>query len=339
MTGWLNLSNQQRRATLEEAARTSAINAKAIEKDWWVTLVLKALFEGIYGKYMIFKGGTSLSKCWGLIERFSEDIDIALDAKAFGVKYKKDPTKGDLERLKRRGCSFTSIELKAALEEQLAKMKIAAGLVTITAEEVNPKMPDKDPQVLMVAYPSLYEANPYLRDEVRVEVSVRSLKEPFTKRAVQSILYTWFPNEAYVETPMEIAAVDPRKTCLEKAFLLHEEFMKTDMNKIRIERMSRHLYDLYRLDKSGVADAALEDGELYAAIIEHRKQYSRLRHVNYETLQRTTISFLPPLALHERYREDYALMQEQMIYGEAVVFEKLMERLGILLKKFKGNES
>lgn len=78
--------------------------------------MLKGLFEGIYGKYMIFKGGTSLSKCWSLIERFSEDIDIALDAKAFGVEYKKDPTKGDLERLKRRGCSFTSIELKAALE-------------------------------------------------------------------------------------------------------------------------------------------------------------------------------------------------------------------------------
>ena len=91
------------------------------------------------------------------------------------------------------------------------------------------------------------------------------------------ILYTWFPNEAYVETPMEIAAVDPRKTCLEKAFLLHKEFMKTDMNKIRIERMSRHLYDLYRLDKSGVADAALHDRELYAAIIEHRMQFSRLR--------------------------------------------------------------
>jgi predicted nucleotidyltransferase component of viral defense system len=71
MIGWLGLSNEQRRAALEQAGRASAINPKAIEKDWWVTLVLRALFEGPYGEYMIFKGGTSLSKCWSLIERLS----------------------------------------------------------------------------------------------------------------------------------------------------------------------------------------------------------------------------------------------------------------------------
>jgi hypothetical protein len=335
MIGWLGLSNEQRRAALEQAGRASAINPKAIEKDWWVTLVLRALFEGPYGEYMIFKGGTSLSKCWSLIERLSEDIDIASDGKAFGMEYKAAPTKGDIERLKRRGCAFTSTELKTALEEQLAKTGVPAGMVTIVAAEVDERMPDKDPQVLIVGYPSLYEADPYLRDEVRVEVSARSLKEPYTQRAIQSILYTWFPNEAYAEPPLNIKVVDPRKTCLEKAFLLHEEFMKPDMDKIRIERMSRHLYDLYGLDKSGVADEALADGELYAAIVEHRRQYSRLRHVRYETLGRTTISFLPPAALWEVYRKDYELMLEQMIYGEAVGFEELMQGLGILLEKFK----
>ncbi|TDW96272.1 nucleotidyl transferase AbiEii/AbiGii toxin family protein [Dinghuibacter silviterrae] len=337
MTGWLALSNEQRRATLEQAWRKSGIGPKAIEKDWWVTLALKALFEGPYRKYMIFKGGTSLSKSWNLIERFSEDIDIALDAKAFDMEHKAAPTKGDIERLKRRGCAFTSMELKAALEGQLTKMGVPEGMISITAAEVNEKMPDKDPQVLMVGYPPLYEANPYLRDEVRVEVSVRSLKEPYTQRGIQSILYTWFPNEVYAEIPLEIAVVDPRKTCLEKAFLLHEEFMKPDLNKIRIERMSRHLYDLYRLDRSGVSDKALADNELYAAIIEHRKQYSRLKHVRYETLERATISFCPPGALWKVYQEDYAKMQDQMIYGNSVSFEELMEGLEVLQAKFRGN--
>lgn len=70
MTGWLKLTDEQRRQTLEQSARISSINPKAIEKDWWVTLALRALFEGPYGSFMIFKGGTSLSKCWNLIKRF-----------------------------------------------------------------------------------------------------------------------------------------------------------------------------------------------------------------------------------------------------------------------------
>jgi hypothetical protein len=336
MTGWLRLSNTQRRATLEEAARASAIGAKAIEKDWWVTLVLRALFEGPYGRYMIFKGGTSLSKCWQLIDRFSEDIDIALDAAAFGMEYKIQPTKSNIEQLKRKGCVFTSVNLKLAIEQNLADLGVQPGIATVTAEEVDAKMPDKDPQVLIVTYPSVYDVNPYLKDEVRVEVSVRSLKEPYAQRTIQSLLYIWFPNEVYAEAPLEIAVVDPRKTCLEKAFLLHEEFKKPDLDKIRIGRMSRHFYDLYQLDRSGIADAALADTSLYAAIIEHRKWYSRLRHIQYETLERNSISFLPPDKLWPEYRNDYLLMQEQMIYGEAVPFENLMDGLDKLLGKFRG---
>lgn len=339
MTGWPRLSNTQRRATLEEAARASAIGAKAIEKDWWVTLVLRALFEGPYGRYMIFKGGTSLSKCWQLIERFSEDIDIALDAGAFGMEYKIQPTKSNIEQLKRNGCVFTSVNLKLAIEQNLAVLGVQPGIVTVTAEEVDAKMPDKDPQVLIVTYPSVYDVNPYLKDEVRVEVSVRSLKEPYAQRTIQSLLHIWFPNEVYAEAPLEIAVVDPRKTCLEKAFLLHEEFKKPDLDKIRIGRMSRHFYDLYQLDRSGIAEAALADTALYAAIIEHRKWYSRLRHIQYETLERNSISFLPPSKLWSEYRNDYLLMQEQMIYGETVTFEKLMNGLGVLLDKFRANSS
>jgi hypothetical protein len=335
MTGWLGLTEEQRRGTLEQAAQASAISPKAIEKDWWVTLVLRALFDGPYAQYMIFKGGTSLSKCWNVIERFSEDIDIALDPTSFGMEYKPAPTKGDIERLKRRGCAFTSKELREGLEGQLDAMGVPAGMVTVMAEAVSAKIPDKDPQILVVSYPSLYEANPYLRDDVKVEVSVRSLKEPYSQRGIQSILYTYFPNDVYAEALFEVAAVDPRKTFLEKAFLLHEEFLKPDMNKMRIERMSRHLYDMYRLGNTQTVDEALADRKLYAAIIDHRKNYSRLSHVSYETLERNTISFLPPVELWEAYRMDYALMQDQMIYGETVSFDQLLEGLRALLGKFR----
>lgn len=117
MTDWLKLNNEQRRASLEQAALNAGMQVKAVEKDWWVTLTLKALFTSKYKDYMIFKGGTSLSKCWKLIERFSEDIDIGLDSSAFGIKYKENPTGRFVKQLKKAGCDFTSNELKLSYNQ------------------------------------------------------------------------------------------------------------------------------------------------------------------------------------------------------------------------------
>ena len=100
---------------------------------------------------------------------------------------------------------------------------------------------------MFVKYPSLYEPNPYLADEVKVEVGVRSKTEPFTSMTVQSLLHEYFPNPAYAETPFAVQVVEPHKTFLEKAFLLHEEFKKPSIEKVRAERMSRHLYDLEKI--------------------------------------------------------------------------------------------
>jgi predicted nucleotidyltransferase component of viral defense system len=321
MIGWLKLNDDQRRASLEQAAQIKNMKPYAIEKDWWVTLSLKALFQTPYAEHMIFKGGTSLSKCWGIIQRFSEDVDIALDPSAFNMHYKAKPTKSEVERLRRNGCLFISTKLKEALELELIKIGVPKGLLKIEAEEINQNRPDKDPQTIFIDYPSLYDPNPYLKDEVKIEVGVRSLKEPFTKSQVQSILYESFPNEAYKELPIELSIVEPRKTFLEKVFLLHEEFLKPDLNKIRIERMSRHLYDLVNMMDRGIDKEALSDSDLYEVIIAHRKYYSRLSHIDYQTLGRSTVYFLPSKDLQDAYKKDYETMAEQMIYGEPILFE------------------
>jgi hypothetical protein len=128
MTGWLKLTDEQRRTSIAQAAIASGITAKAIEKDWWVTLTLKALFESPYAKFFIFKGGTSLSKGWKLIERFSEDIDIALDPMAFGRDYKINPSHTYVKTLKKEGCAFTSTVLLDALKAQFTHLGISMGL-------------------------------------------------------------------------------------------------------------------------------------------------------------------------------------------------------------------
>ncbi len=335
MIGWLKLNETQRKATIDEAEQVSGISAKAIEKDWWVTLTLMTLFQTELAQYMVFKGGTSLSKGWNLIARFSEDIDIALSPEAFGMEYLENPTKSYVDRLKKKGCEFTSTAVLDQLQKEFVKLEVPAGMLKIVAAQIPVKFPDTDPQTIYIKYPSLYQPSSYIADEVKLEVSVRSLRTPFKKVAIQSLLNEFNTNPVYEETPFNIDAVEPRKTFLEKAFLLHEEFGKPDKGKIRTERMSRHLYDLITMSKTDVEKQALDDHDLYDYLIKHREWYSRISWVNYQSLHHETLSFVPPKEVLEIYKKDYQAMQEQMIYGETVDFELLVKFLKELQGRFK----
>jgi hypothetical protein len=149
------------------------------------------------------------------------------------------------------------------------------------------------------------------------------------------LLNEYFPNAAYEETPFPVTAVEPRKTFLEKSFLMHEEFLKPDRAKIKAERMSRHLYDLVNIMNTEIGQAALNDHELYDHLIVHRKWYTGFAWINYDTLGHSTIRFVPPAEFLEAYRQDYKTMQEQMIYEEALDFDDLIEQLKILQGRFR----
>lgn len=337
MIEFLKLSEDQRRGIIGVIDYTQGIPEKAVEKDWWVTITLKALFTGEYAPFIVFKGGTSLSKCWKLIERFSEDIDIALNSEAFGIKYEENPSKSYVNNLKKKACAFTSNELKNSLEKQLLAFGVPAELFTIEAEVIDAKMPDKDPQTLFLKYKSLFEPNNYLADQVKIEISARSQKEPSKKVKILSFIgeSPHVQEEAYKELPLELTAVEPQRTFLEKAFLLHEEFKKADKAKIKAERMSRHLYDLERMMDRDIGKKALADKELYDSIVKHREKYSRLGWVDYTTLNRDIINFLPPDEFLALYESDYKSMREQMIYGEAPEFNELIKRLRKLNNRFR----
>lgn len=338
MTGWLKLTDEQRRISIDQAALKSGRQAKAIEKDWWVTLTLKALFEMPEAKYLVFKGGTSLSKCWKLIQRFSEDIDIALSPEAFGMKYETNPGSGYLSRLKKNGCEYTSTLLKTALENQFAVIGISAGTITVEAAKVKDEMPDTDPQTLFVNYISLYDRSPYLDDRVKIEVSVRSLNEPHRNMPVQSMLYEIYPNAAYAETPFDVMVMEPQKTFLEKLFLLHEEFLKPVAGRaIRTDRMSRHLYDIEKIMDTEFGNMALSNQNLYDTVIFHREKYSRYNWMDYTSLQKATISFLPPANVNEQYKKDYTDMKEHMFFGDALEYDNLIARLQELLERVRNS--
>jgi hypothetical protein len=335
MIGWLQLTDDQRRATLAQAETESGIQAKVIEKDWWVTLILKALFDSEYARYMVFKGGTSLSKCWKLINRFSEDIDIALDPAAFEMAYVDIPTKSYVKRLKKAGCAFTSTLLMDAVVQRLSQLGVPQGRVKVLAAPISEDFPDTDPQTIYVHYPSLYPQLPYIADNVKIEVSVRSLLTPFTTIAIQSIVNEYFSNPIYGEMPFPVRAVEAHKTLLEKVFLLHEEFQKPEIGKIRSERMSRHLYDLVSMMDTEIGDKALKDYALYDHIIVHRKWYTGYSYLDYETLGHSSIQFIPPEEVLDLYRKDYQKMRLEMIYGDPYDFDQLLERLEMLQGRFR----
>lgn len=335
MAGLLKLKESQRKIIIEQAAQKSGILAKAIEKDYWVTIALKALFISKYKDYLVFKGGTSLSKCWGYIERFSEDIDLGLDPQVFGMEHDTSPNGKYLKKLRENGYKFISTELKAELERQFDQLEISQS-IKIFEEPRKEGMSHPDPHILYIQYSSLFDPNPYLANQVKIELSVRTLKEPKTNIPIQSLVYQSIPNDAYKENPFDVIVVEPHRTFLEKIFLLHEEFQKPDVTKIKSERMSRHLYDIERMMDKEPGKKALQDTMLYEQIIEHRSTYNAIPGVDYNSHSRDKITFIPPKEILEAYSKDYATMREAMIYGDSPEFTELVKRLNELLSRFRS---
>jgi hypothetical protein len=324
MIGWLqNLDENARSVSLSQASLNSGITPKAIEKDWWVTLVLRLLFTSKYASYFAFKGGTSLSKGWGIIDRFSEDIDIALNSEAFGMPYKEKPSKTYVEQLRRKGCQFTSKEIAAELQSQFEKLQIPVEPFSIEVEEIRMDMPDTDPQTIYVNYKSLFEPNPYLPDKVKIEFSVRSQWEPKEKCEMQTLLNNYFPNEIYGEDSFEVSTINPSRTFIEKILLLHEEYNREDERTQRTSRMSRHYYDLYRISKE--YSNTLADIPFIEDIIKHRKFYSRLRHFDYSKFCIGQISIIPKEAVLLKLKSDYDEMAKEMIYGIVPTFSEVVD--------------
>lgn len=328
MIGWLiNLNDASRLTSINEASRISGISAKAIEKDWWVTLSLKLLFISPYARHFAFKGGTSLSKGWQLIDRFSEDIDISLSSEAVNIEYAEKPSKTFVEQLRRAGCFFTSNELMEALKTEFRNSQVPEILYSIEAESVRSDMPDTDPQTLYVNFISLFDPKPYLPDRVKIEFSVRSLKEPSVKRGMRSLLVTHFPNENYIEENCEILTIQPQRTLIEKMLLLHEEYNRDERGKMRTDRMSRHYYDLFQLGRQDFSSATLKDNDFIEEIIEHRKYYSRLKRFDYSTLKRGSIRIIPSDDVLKALEQDYEIMRAEMIYGHPPTFEEIIQSM------------
>ena len=289
-------------------------------------IFLRAIFSLPYADNMSFKGGTNLSKCWGLIQRMSEDIDIGISREflGFGGVLSKNQIS---DKLRRASCSFVRNIMKHDVENALAAQGISPEAISVTVKET--KVSTVDPETIYVVYQSLYNGSGYILPQVKIEVSGRSMTEPVSKISVRSYISENLPKLTFQDNPVEVNAVLPQRTFLEKLFLLHEEFSKPD-SEIRVERMSRHLYDVYNIMKTKIADEALADDSLYDSVVEHRRKFIGLKGFDYDSLRKKTLKIEPEGEIRAKWETDYKNTVANMIMGEAPSFEKIMADLVIL---------
>ncbi len=328
LQNWFSLKAPDRREIFGETGKRTGLPATAIEKDWWVTLALKLVFSSEFRDHFVFKGGTSLSKGWNLIDRFSEDIDLALDPGLLG--FEGDLSKTQVKKLRKASCSFISEKYAKVLALRIEELEIPH--LSLQVREF--KDSDQDPMVLELGYKSLTSDANYLKPKVLIEISARSMIEPHEKREIKSIIGGTFPQQNFTDSPFAIPLVVPSRTFLEKAFLLPEEFQKP-IAQIRVNRLSRHLYDLDRLSQTEHAVAALADTELYKSIIAHRERFNLLKGVDYSLHHPHKLNFIPPEEVTQAWESDYKTMQESMIYGETKSFSDLIADLGKLQSRFR----
>lgn len=328
MEKFYKLDENTRRTIFNQVAVQYGIPPVAVEKDWWVTLLLKTIFVSPYSKHIVFKGGTSLSKGYKLIDRFSEDIDLAINRTFFG--FKNDLNRSQITRLRKASCDFLSNDFSNYLSEKLYEIKINGFKIVVLPFEDS----DTDPINIEIQYPSLTEQSEYILPRVLLEVSSRAPMEPVELRPIQTHVAEILPQLEFADTPMDIPIVLPKRTFLEKAFLLHEEYQRP-AEKIKLGRKSRHLYDLEKMMDTEHGETALNDLPLYESIILHRKKFTRVGGVDYTTHFPDKINFIPTNGNKEMLEVDYNVMRENMIYGESLDFKDLIGRIEELQSRFR----
>lgn len=328
MNAFLQLPAERRRLAFQQVDEAMGLQAFSVEKDFWVCWTLRELFTlpGI-GEHLTFKGGTSLSKAWRLIERFSEDIDLIVDKEALGFGGDAAPDKAPSKKQRK-------VRLEALMEScrQWVQETLQPALAArITGElgpdgwklEVDPDMADG--QCLLFHYPSAFPVGSagYVPPQVKIELGARSDDWPHVEKPIQPYVLEHFPAfDADGVFPVRVLAAE--RTFWEKACLLHEETFRP-ADKPRKLRMARHYYDLWCLLRAGVGEQALENTALFQRVAEHREIFFRYSWVDYSAHKPGTFRLVPPAHHLADWKADYQAMLGPMFFGETPSFDEILE--------------
>ena len=324
-TQFQSLSTEDQRDALAVAASLSGRRAHLLEKDMWVVHTLRALMESPYGSDLTFKGGTSLAKAYHAIRRFSEDLDITYDIRAIAADlvagYGEDalPSTRSQERnwtreIRKRLAEWVENRARLIIEATLSELDLFARVRA-------------DGDRIFVSYEPLFTDYGFVRPEVMVEFGARSTGEPREKRPIECDAAPYISEVAFPSARTWVMLAE--RTFWEKATAVHVFCLQ---QRSRGERLSRHWYDLVRLDDAGFANKSIADRTLALSVARHKTMFFREKDasgnwIDYEAAVSGELQLVPHGPADEALADDYGrMLSDGMLLDDEEQFETLMER-------------
>ncbi|MEP6847566.1 MAG: nucleotidyl transferase AbiEii/AbiGii toxin family protein [Acidobacteriota bacterium] len=331
-------SDAEQTELFREAANSKGVHFQIIEKDFWVCWTLKRLFSlPEIGPQFIFKGGTSLSKAYHIIERFSEDIDVAIERSFLG--FGDEVEFQSMSKNKQRPKAIKELDDKC---KEFVQTRVLESLRTSFQTELRNEFgiewgldiaeDDRYGQTILFTYPrdqrnSLGNELDYIKPYVRIEMGARPTNEPVQLEGIQSYASEEFP-DAFADPTFKLNVLSAERTFWEKATILHEQYHRADDYK-SAERMSRHYYDLFKLAHSQFADKAIANRDLLRQVVDNKKLFFSRGPANYDEALVGELHLVPREPRVETFKQDYRKM-DIMFFDEPPKFDEIITSLSAL---------
>ncbi len=309
----------------EASSKNGRISAAAMEKDFWICWVLSLIFEHPQlSRWLRFKGGTSLSKCFNLIDRFSEDIDLILDWTALtdeNPNSKRSRTQQDKvnKRINQSAVDFIASKLLPLLSDALTPYCTA-------------KISEQDSHIININYPQNF-TDKYQRSEIKLEIGPLASMIPSGRFTVKPYVADEYPN-IFKQAETSVVAINAERTFWEKITILHSEAHRP-VDKPLSLRYSRHYYDVYKMLGTLTEARALENLVLLQDVVEFKDRFYHSSWANYDLAKPGSIILTPEETTLSGLQKDYANMR-QMIFGDYPSFDVIMESIKLFNEKINN---
>jgi Domain of unknown function (DUF1814). len=315
------LPENDRRDLFQNVSQKMKTTPAVVEKDFWVCWILDYLFrQSRLKNHLVFKGGTSLSKCYGLIDRFSEDVDLILDWRVLG--YKTSELWDEKSFSKQNKLNH---EIKK--ESHLFLDKIQSDLEINLKNELGDDIrcyidqTDADPAIRF-AYPKSF-SDKFILPEIRLEISALAAWTPSENIIISPYAADYYP-DLFSQQNTKILTAPCERTFWEKITILHREAQRLDDS--IPERYSRHYYDIYCIASSDFKEKAMENIELLEKVAAFKEKFQPQSWAKYNEAKRGTLKLIPPEQNLKHLEKDYTQMQN-MLFGEKPTFSEILETI------------
>lgn len=328
------LPQDERELFFLTAANIKKMPFEIIEKDYWVVWVLERLFSLEKLKsHLTFKGGTSLSKVYGLIDRFSEDIDLSIERDFFGFGAPNDPEHAPSKKKQNRIIDNLSQACSDYVQTQMLNdLKDAMAAKLTDAEwSVFTDPDDPDAQTLLFEYPSKTTNNGYIRPIVKIEIGSRSEHWPVSEHRIRSYAKEALEDKIH-ESKIMVRVLNAERTFWEKATILHQYAHLPEEKKLP-PRLSRHYYDFFQLINSEIKQKALIEEALLERVAIHKGIYFASNWANYGTARKGALKLIPPTRVLKELKKDYILMSA-MFFREIPDWDLILKTIEQFEKEF-----